>query len=86
MNGILDLVIICKRKETKNTISYIPVSAEIGVYDDKNEIFTTNDGKKYQHVIMGEEMAFLGRISLSDYLKSFNKLFPDLCRILEYSL
>lgn len=73
MNGILDLVIICKRKETKDTISYIPVSAEIGVYDDKNEIFTTNDGKKYQHVIMGEEMAFLGRISLADYLESFNK-------------
>lgn len=67
MNNNFDLVVIYRRMEKKNVINYIPVYCEVGTYNQESEIFTTTKGKKYHHMIEGEEYAFLGRLPLSRY-------------------
>ena len=63
----LDLVIIYRRIEKQDGISYIPVYSELGTYDQESEVFTTATGKKYRHMIEGEAYAYLGRFPLSRY-------------------
>ena len=69
----LDLVIIYRRIEKQDVISYIPVYSELGTYDQESEVFTTTKGKKYRHMIEGEEYAFLGRLPLSRYNETYPK-------------
>lgn len=69
----LDLVIIYRRIEKQDVINYIPVYCEIGTYDQESEVFTTTKGKKYHHMIEGEEYAFLGRLPLSRYTDLYPK-------------
>ena len=64
MNNNFDLVIIYRRMEKKNVINYIPVYCEVGTYNQESEVFTTTKGKKYHHMIEGEEYAFLDFLSL----------------------
>lgn len=72
MDNNLDLVVILKRIERNNTIYYVPVYSEVGIYDDKNDVFINNRNKKYKHVIEGEEYAFMGRLPLSKYYDAFS--------------
>lgn len=67
MNNNFDLVVIYRRIEKKDVINYIPVYCEVGTYNQESEVFTTTKGKKYHHMIEGEEYAFLGRLPLSRY-------------------
>lgn len=69
----LDLVIIYRRIEKQDVINYIPVYCEIGTYNQESEVFTTIKGKKYHHMIEGEEYAFLGRLPLSRYTDLYPK-------------
>lgn len=69
----LDLVIIYRRMEKKDVINYIPVYCEVGTYNQESEVFTTTKGKKYHHMIEGEEYAFLGRLPLSEYTDLYPK-------------
>ena len=62
MNNNFDLV-----------INYIPVYCEVGTYKQDSEVFTTTKGKKYHHMIEGEEYAFLGRLPLSRYTDLYSK-------------
>lgn len=73
MNNNLDLVIIYRRIEKQDVINYIPVYSELGTYDQESEVFTTTKGKKYHHMIEGEEYAFLGRLPLSRYTEVYQK-------------
>lgn len=71
MNNNLDLVVILKRKEKGDIVSYIPVMGEVGIYDEKKEVFITNKGKKYKNIISGESYAFAGRTPLSQYQEKY---------------
>ena len=73
MNNNLDLVIIYRRIEKQDVINYIPVYSELGTYNQESEVFTTTKGKKYHHMIEGEEYAFLGRLPLSRYTDLYPK-------------
>lgn len=73
MNNNLDLVIIYRRIEKQDVINYIPVYSELGTYDQESEVFTTTKGKKYRHMIEGEEFAFLGKLPLSRYTEVYQK-------------
>lgn len=71
MNNNLDLVVILKKKEKGDIVSYIPVMGEIGIYDEEKEVFITNKGKKYKNIISGESYAFAGRTPLSQYQEKY---------------
>ena len=71
MNNNLDLVVIFKKKEKGDIVSYIPVMGEVGIYDEKKELFITNKGKKYKNIISGESYAFAGRTPLSQYQEKY---------------
>lgn len=71
MNNNLDLVVILKKKEKGDIVSYIPVMGEVGIYDEKKELFITNKGKKYKNIISGESYAFAGRTPLSQYQEKY---------------
>lgn len=73
MNNNFDLVVIYRRIEKKDVINYIPVYCEVGTYNQESEVFTTTKGKKYHHMIEGEEYAFLGRLPLSRYTDLYPK-------------
>lgn len=73
MNNNFDLVVIYRRIEKKDVINYIPVYCEVGTYNQESEVFTTTKGKKYHHMIEGEEYAFLGRLPLSRYTEVYQK-------------
>lgn len=73
MNNNFDLVVIYRRMEKKDVINYIPVYCEVGTYNQESEVFTTTKGKKYYHMIEGEEYAFLGRLPLSRYADLYPK-------------
>lgn len=73
MNNNFDLVVIYRRMEKKDVINYIPVYCEVGTYKQDSEVFTTTKGKKYHHMIEGEEYAFLGRLPLSRYIDLYPK-------------
>lgn len=73
MNNNFDLVVIYRRMEKKDVINYIPVYCEVGTYNQESEVFTTTKGKKYHHMIEGEEYAFLGRLPLSRYTDLYPK-------------
>lgn len=73
MNNNFDLVVIYRRMEKKDVINYIPVYCEVGTYNQDSEVFTTTKGKKYHHMIEGEEYAFLGRLPLSRYTDLYPK-------------
>ena len=73
MNNNFDLVVIYRRMEKKDVINYIPVYCEVGTYNQESEVFTTTKGKKYRHMIEGEEYAFLGRLPLSRYTDLYPK-------------
>lgn len=73
MNNNFDLVVIYRRIEKKDVINYIPVYCEVGTYNQESEVFTTTKGKKYHHMIEGEEYAFLGRLPLSRYTDFYPK-------------
>lgn len=73
MNNNFDLVVIYRRMEKKDVINYIPVYCEVGTYNQESEVFTTTKGKKYHHMIEGEEYAFLGRLPLSKYTEVYQK-------------
>ena len=73
MNNNFDLVVIYRRMEKKDVINYIPVYCEVGTYNQESEVFTTTKGKKYYHMIEGEEYAFLGRLPLSRYTDLYPK-------------
>ena len=71
MNNNLDLVVILKKKEKGDIVSYIPVMGEVGIYDEEKEVFITNKGKKYKNIISGESYAFAGRTPLSQYQEKY---------------
>ncbi len=71
MNNNLDLVVILKRKEKGDIVSYIPVMGEVGIYDEEKEVFITSKGKKYKNIISGESYAFAGRTPLSQYQEKY---------------
>lgn len=71
MNNNLDLVVILKKKEKEDIVSYIPVMGEVGIYDEEKEVFITNKGKKYKNIISGESYAFAGRTPLSQYQEKY---------------
>lgn len=71
MNNNLDLVVIFKKKEKGDIVSYIPVMGEVGIYDEEKEVFITNKGKKYKNIISGESYAFAGRTPLSQYQEKY---------------
>lgn len=71
MNNNLDLVVILKKKEKGDIVSYIPVMGEVGIYDEEKEVFITNKGKKYKNIISGESYAFAERTPLSQYQEKY---------------
>lgn len=71
MNNNLDLVVILKKKEKGDIVSYIPVMGEVGIYDEEKEVFITSKGKKYKNIISGESYAFAGRTPLSQYQEKY---------------
>lgn len=80
MNNNLDLVVILKKKEKGDIVSYIPVMGEVGIYDEEKEVFITNKGKKYKNIISGENYAFAGRTPLSQYQEKYPLLSMNIIK------